>query len=334
MAPVCGFVRGVLPALEGWAGSRYPDAVLKALPRDSVEAARVPASVHLALEGTASSVRLDFTRGDPLAYAAPTTEAEFFAVAGQDVVRTPVPESGGSVEIALPAREAGESVRVYLPERSDLRLQALTPLDGEIGPVSTRRPLWVAYGDSITQGWSVEGAESSWVRRIAGRFGLELVNLGLAGSARGEQPAAVAVSESGAEIVTVSWGTNAWSTVPTDPDQIRHTMRVFLATVRQGLPTAPVIVASPVVRPQAEDAPNRYGATLKDLRTAMEDAVEEFVSMHSDKGVTLVRGLELVGAAELVDGIHPGDVGHGTMADRLAPFIESALASLATTASE
>jgi lysophospholipase L1-like esterase len=324
-----GLMRGLLPVLDGYCGCRYPDTATRQLPGDSIQAARVPAGVHLAFAGSAPSVVLAFERGAELVLADPVASTDFVAFAGDRFVRTPFPESADSVEIHLPARADDETVRVYLPERIELRQISLAPVGGAITPATERLPRWVAYGDSITQGWSVARAENSWTRRTARRFGLELVNLGLAGSARGELPAALAVGESSADIVTVAWGTNAWSSLPTDAGQIRHTMRVFLTAVRQGLPEAPIVVISPVVRPAGEHTSNRFGSTLADLRAALEESVVEFAEGSLGGRVTLVPGLELLDPDDLVDGVHPGDEGHGTLAERLAPHLQTALQSLA-----
>ena len=55
---------------------------------------------------------------------------------------------------------------------------------------------------------------------------------------------------------------------------LREGMRGFLTVVREGHPATPIVVASPVVRPDAEEVPNRLGATLADLRAAIEDVVQ------------------------------------------------------------
>jgi lysophospholipase L1-like esterase len=97
-------------------------------------------------------------------------------------------------------------------------------------------------------------------------------------------------------------------------------LRAFLDVVRQGHPETPIIVVSPIVRPDAETTPNRLGATLVDLRAAIEDVTAE----RND--VSLVPGLPLVAAEQLPDGIHPGDEGHAAIATAVAPVIEKAMA--------
>jgi lysophospholipase L1-like esterase len=94
--------------------------------------------------------------------------------------------------------------------------------------------------------------------------------------------------------------------------------------VREGHPETPIVVASPVVRPDAEDTPNRLGATLADLRTAMEDATQARIDA-GDKRVTLIAGRDLIGAALLADGIHPNDEGHRVLAEVIGGAVHDAL---------
>jgi len=96
-------------------------------------------------------------------------------------------------------------------------------------------------------------------------------------------------------------------------------MDAFLTVLRQGHPATPIVVVSPVIRPDAEATPNRLGATLADLR----DAIEQVATTRGD--VDLVRGLPILGASDLPDGIHPGDEGHRALAAAVARAVAAAL---------
>ncbi len=76
------------------------------------------------------------------------------------------------------------------------------------------------------------------------------------------------------------------------------------------------MVTSPILRPDAENTPNALGATLVDLRVAMEELTRELIAA-GDAHLTLVEGGRLVGPDDLPDGIHPGDHGHAVLAERL-----------------
>jgi lysophospholipase L1-like esterase len=324
------FLRGVLPSVSWADGSRLPATATSKLTIDTVRAARVPAGIHLAFSGTARAVEVVAEAGDRTSAPAPTVPEAFVArVPGQPAVVVPLSAVRQPARILLPERDPGTVVRLYLPEAVELRVSALSPVDGEIMPAA-RGPLWVVYGDSISQGWSVTEPGLAWPSLVADELGFDLVNLGFAGSARGELPTADAVGASGADAVAVAWGTNAWSSLPTDATGIAGTMRLFLTALRQGLPDAPVVVVSPIVRPAAEDTRNRFGATLHDLRAALEDAVLRFAADTDDHRLTLVPGSDLLRDGQLVDGIHPGDDGHRTLAASLAPHVAAGLRLAAT----
>jgi lysophospholipase L1-like esterase len=106
-------------------------------------------------------------------------------------------------------------------------------------------------------------------------------------------------------------------------DLLEATVRAFVATVRAGHPRTPVILVSPVVRPDAETTPNRLGATLAGLRAAYERAALSLGA--TDPSITLVRGRELVEADQLADGIHPDDAGHAALAAAVGTAVSAAL---------
>ncbi|MCX4815213.1 GDSL-type esterase/lipase family protein [Streptomyces sp. NBC_01239] len=323
------FLRGVLPGLS-WAddGARLPLAACGKLTADTVRAARVAAALHLAFTGSASVIELTVGVGERTTVPAPDLPAAFVVrTVGQPPREVRLPADGGIVSVPLPRRAPETVVRVYLPEAVEVAVLGLAA-DRPLHP-APRGPLWVVYGDSITQGWSVSTPGLAWPSQVADALGLDLVNLGFAGAARGELPAADVLAASGAGAVAMAWGTNAYSSLPTSTAQIAETTRLFLTTVRAGLPDAPVTVVSPIVRPDAEDVPNRFGATLADLREAQETAVRRFAAVHGDDRVSLVPGLGLVRGDQLVDGIHPGDEGHTSFASGVIPRVAAGLGQAA-----
>jgi hypothetical protein len=73
-----------------------------------------------------------------------------------------------------------------------------------------------------------------------------------------------------------------------------------------------------VLRPDAEETPNRLGATLGDLRAAMEEEAAQ-------RNVTLIPGADLITADNLADGIHPDDEGHRILADVIGGEVAKAI---------
>lgn len=212
--------------------------------------------------------------------------------------------------------EVDERVIGYLPLVAGARV---TSIDGDIAPAPLQ-PRWLAYGDSITEGWVTSTPAQAWPA-VAGRaLGLDAINMGYAGAARGEIVSAEHLAELRADVITIAHGTNCWTRTPHTAAQVAEGLRAFLHVVREGHPETPIVIVSPIVRPDAESTPNRLGATLADLRDAIEDVAGE----RDD--VALVPGLGIVAPDQLPDGIHPGDEGHAAIAAGVEPALRKAMA--------
>jgi len=327
------------PFLRGnaWVGTEdlpYPradPADLDRLPGDTVGAARLPVGVRLELVGTAETLEVDYqTLTDDLGYRGDGAGTSFTLVSGRgteaESLTVPANLGSGTARFALAQLDRSDPDRplvVYLPEGMRPRLFALRFGGGALEP-APRGPRWLAYGDSIAEGWIASEPSGAWPAVAARRHGLDVVNLGYAGAARGELPSAQHLAALDADVISISHGTNCWSRVPFSAALFREQTRAFLAVVRQGHPDTPIVVTSPIVRPDAEDTPNLLGATLVDLRVAMEDLTRELIAA-GDERLTLVEGGGLIGPDDLPDGIHPADHGHGVLADAFGDAVASSL---------
>lgn len=222
----------------------------------------------------------------------------------------------GSAELP---RVAGERTIVYVPELMRPTVLDVAGLGGDVEPAPLQ-PRWVVYGDSVAEGWVATAPALAWPA-IAGReMGLDVVNLGYAGAARGEVASAEQVAALDADLLTVCHGTNCWTRTPHSADLFRAGIAAFLDVLRQGHPTTPLLVVSPVVRPDAEETPNRLGATLVGLRAAMEAEVRRRIDA-GDAALRLLPGRDLIGPEHLGDGIHPDDAGHRRIAAAVAAAV-------------
>ncbi|HEY3670208.1 MAG TPA: GDSL-type esterase/lipase family protein [Acidimicrobiia bacterium] len=313
------------PFLRGnaWAGTdelSYPradPADLDRLPGDTVGTARLPVGVRLELVGDAETLEIDYqTQTDDLGYRGDGAGTAFTLVRGDESLSVPAQLGHGTARFALAPLDRSDPdlpVVVYLPEGMRPRLFALRVDGGQFAP-APRGPRWLAYGDSIAEGWIASGPSGAWPAVAARRTGLDVVNLGYAGSARGELPSAQQIAALDADVISISHGTNCWSRIPFSAVLFREQTRAFVALVRQGHPDTPIVVTSPILRPDAEDTPNLLGATLVDLRVAMEDLTRELIAA-GDAHLRLVEGGGLIGPDDLPDGIHPGDHGHELLAE-------------------
>jgi lysophospholipase L1-like esterase len=99
----------------------------------------------------------------------------------------------------------------------------------------------------------------------------------------------------------------------------------FIDVIRQGHPDVPIVVMTPVLRPDAERTPNRFGTDLRDIRASITAVVTERIDEYEDDRMWLVDGLPLLRSEHLPDGIHPGDEGHEILAAAFGDAVVEAL---------
>ncbi len=320
-------------ALRGaaWPGNEttpYPrsDPADDRLPGDTWGTAQIPVGVRLELIGDASGLEIDYTcaTGD-LGYRGEGAGTRFSAWRGDtELSSAAAAVSGGTAQLEL-SGSAGDVITVYLPEGMKPTLRAVRATGGSL-EAAPAGPRWLAYGDSLTEGWIATGPASCWPAVAARRHGLDLVNLGYAGSCRGELASAEQMSKLPADVISLAYGTNCWTRIPHSTALLAANVRAFLSILREGHPETPIVISSPVIRPDAESTPNRLGATLADLRAE----IEEFAGNPGAAGpIELVRGLPLLRGDQLPDGVHPGDEGHAIMADAIGGAVAGAAARAA-----
>ena len=311
------FLRGTAwPGTDDVPYPRADPADFDRLPGDTVGTARLPVGVRLELVGEADVLEIDYeTRTDDLGYRGEGAGTAFTLIAGDESVSVPAMLGAGTARFALAdvdGRDPSVPVIVHLPEGMRPLLTAVRVDGGSLEP-APRGPRWLAYGDSIAEGWIASGPAGAWPAVAARRFGLDVVNLGYAGSARGELPSAQHLAALDADVISISHGTNCWTRIPYSTSLFREHTRAFVTLVRQGHPETPIVITSPILRPDAETTPNLLGATLVDLRRAMEEVARELIG-EGDERLSLVEGGDLIRPDDLPDGIHPGDRGHEVLA--------------------
>jgi lysophospholipase L1-like esterase len=304
------FIRGCV--FKGTSKVPYPraDPADARIPRDTWATAELPVGVRLELVGDAEAVDIAYTTAtDDLGYRGEGAGRTFTLWRGGKLVdEEKVVLGEGRVRLALGGWPPDERAIVYLPEGMKPTVRSLSALGGRIEPAADDQPRWIAYGDSVAEGWTASTPALAWPATAGRDHGLNVANLGYAGAARGEIASAEQIAPLDADVISISHGTNCWTRTPHSMDMMRAAVAAFLDVVRQGHPETPIVVVSPVVRPDAESTPNRLGATLVDLRNTMEEVARE-------RDVLLLPGADLLGPEHLADGIHPDDEGHRIMAE-------------------
>ena len=315
------FIRG-----QAWPGTpKVPHPRAKPsdafrLPVDTWAQAQIPVGVRLELVGDAEEIEITYETKGPDAGIRGEAGITFeLWRGGEPVDEEKAEHPQGRVRLRMGDQPADEPAIVYLPEGMRPALHDVAGFGGEIEPAPLQ-PRWLCYGDSVAEGWLASRPARAWPA-IAGRDqSLDVFNFGYAGSARGEIVSAEHLAELEAAVISITHGTNCWQRIAHSAGMFREITDAFLTVVRQGHPETPILVASPILRPDAEETPNRLGATLVDLRKAMEEVVCRRID-EGDERLRFVDGLPIVSEAQLADGIHPNDDGHRELAAALGPVV-------------
>ncbi|MFI0906629.1 GDSL-type esterase/lipase family protein [Streptomyces sioyaensis] len=175
---------------------------------------------------------------------------------------TGLPDGVKNVEIWLPYNEVTELVAL----RTDAPVEAV-PQGG--------RTVWLHHGSSISHGSNAASPTTIWPALAASLGGVELINLGLGGSALLDPFTARALRDTPADLISVKIGINL---VNADLMRLRAftpAVHGFLDTIREGHPDTPLLVVSPLHCPLHEDTP---GPCMPDF-SALSAGTLQFTAM-------------------------------------------------------
>ena len=146
------------------------------------------------------------------------------------------------IEIWLPWNE----ITTLVVLRTDAPIEAVPPTD---------RRVWLHHGSSISHGSNAASPTTTWPALAAGLGGVELVNLGLGGSALLDAFTARAMRDTPADLISVKVGINLVNTEVMRLRAFTSAVHGFLDTIREGHPSTPLLVVSPILCPIHEDTP-------------------------------------------------------------------------------
>ncbi|MGI5451724.1 GDSL-type esterase/lipase family protein [Streptomyces sp. CA-249302] len=158
-----------------------------------------------------------------------------------------------------------KDIEIWLPHNETTELVALrTDAPVEPAPV-TGRKVWLHHGSSISHGSDAASPTATWPALAASLAGVELINLGLAGSALLDPFTARTLRDTPADLISLKIGINL---VNTDLMRLRAftpAVHGFLDTIREGHPDTPLLVVSPIMCPIHEDTPGPSVPDFSDI---------------------------------------------------------------------
>ncbi|QUX26802.1 lipase [Nocardiopsis akebiae] len=352
--------RGVLPhRLPARARAQCEDPQL-------LMAESQPSGVRLAFRTRASAVELD-TLPTKRAYtgAPPRPDGVYDLIVDGQLVDQASATGGNTLTIDMvtgsaehrpgpvaTVRFAGlpdhvKDVEIWLPHNETTELVALRT-DAAVEPAPDQgRRVWLHHGSSISHGSNAASPTGVWPALAASLGGVELVNLGLGGSALLDPFTARAMRDTPADLISLKIGINL---VNADLMRLRAfgpAVHGFLDTLREGHPGAPLLVVSPILCPIHEDTPGPCAFDSDSLRTGelrfratgdpgeraagkltltvIREELERIVRQRAaqDPNLHYLDGRELYGEADnaelpLPDELHPDAATHRRIGERFA----------------
>ncbi|WP_327173058.1 GDSL-type esterase/lipase family protein [Streptomyces sp. NBC_00656] len=248
--------------------------------------------------------------------------------------------------------EGPKDIEIWLPYNEATELVALRT-DAAVEPApDSGRKVWLHHGSSISHGSDAASPTSTWPARAASLGGVELINLGLGGSALLDPFTARTMRDTPADLISVKIGINI---VNADLMRLRAfapAVHGFLDTIREGHPATPLLVVSPLLCPIHEDTPGPSAPDFSNLAegrlrfVAMGDPAERaagkltlniirdelsrLVTQRSadDPNLHYLDGRGLYGEQDfaelpLPDQLHPDAATHRRIGDRFAGLVFS-----------
>ncbi|UPZ27157.1 GDSL-type esterase/lipase family protein [Streptomyces sp. LRE541] len=367
---------GVLPhRLPAWVRAQYPDGQL-------AMAESQPSGVRLAFRTRATTVELDTLPTKRVYTGAPPRPDGVYellvdgVLAGRGSVRDgntlTIDMTTGSAELRtgpvgtvrftdLPEgdgdgdsdRAGGKEVEIWLPHNETTELVALRT-DAPVEPATDRgRRVWLHHGSSISHGSDAAGPTAIWPALAASLGGVELINLGLGGSALLDPFTARTLRDIPADLISVKIGINVVNADAMRMRAFTPAVHGFLDTIREGHPDTPLLVVSPILCPIHEDTPGPSAPDLANMSegqlrfVAMGDPAEKAAGKltlrvirdelarivaqraKEDPNLHHLDGLRLYGEADfaelpLPDQLHPDAATHRRIGERFAEQVFTA----------
>jgi lysophospholipase L1-like esterase len=308
---------------------RVPSALRDELPSDTWARLCMPSGVRIAFRTNSPTIGL---RAEWLSSQVDRGGAIDIYLNGQFYSQVG-PVGVGAVEaVVYDGPERNQSVELYMPTHAEIRFAGVGVTEkAEIkSPNSSILPTVVFYGDSITHGSVTARPGTTYPARVARALGVDFVNLGVGGSARGEPAMAQIIGSLKADVVVLAYGVNSFGSSFEEPRAFDTTYDQFLGIVRASRPTVPIVFLTPFFHTREFEQTTSGGAKLEEYRRVIREVVYRRQSF-GDFNLVLVDGHSVIGPGQgdlLADQVHPNDQGFAAIAEILGAQVRRILSLL------
>ncbi len=231
-------------------------------------------------------------------------------------------------------------VEIWLPQTAVVDVvgvRADQPLEAAQAAIGDQ---WIHHGSSISHCLEAIQPTHTWPAVAANALGLELLDLAYAGQAMLDPFVARAIRDAPADLITLKLGINLVNANAMTLRSFGPAVHGFLDTIRDGHPTTPLVVISPICCPLVEDRPGptaldsegqlmTFAAEPYALDALTLGRIRELLSAivaqraATDPKLFYLDGRELFSEVDaneghLPDGLHPDDDGYRMIGLRFA----------------
>lgn len=221
----------------------------------------------------------------------------------------------GIYEQDLPLGE--KTVKIVFPNLSATGIRNVELRNATMFRPVTKKLKYIAYGDSITQGYTSLSPSLSYVNLLGAELDADVYNLGIGGELfmpeMTDQDYPVT-----ADMVTVAYGTNDWSHSPNETAFPQRDK--FLKKITEIHKDAAIFVLLPVWRGPEGETRVSYSGTLNDYRDLLRTEAQKYPQ------VTVIEGIDLVPHHPdfyVEDVLHPNALGFTQYAKNLLAEIRA-----------
>eukprot|EP01051_Picozoa_sp_SAG22_P002587 SAG22_NODE_117_length_19289_cov_12.242574_7_plen_409_part_00 len=222
---------------------------------------------------------------------------------------------------------------LWLPHAASVFVRSLEVGSGAVLlPVVDSRPRWLTHGSSITHCSEAYGPSRTWPATAARLADVNLCSLGYGGQCHLDQAVARMIRDEPADIISLKLGINLHNMTSASHRTFAALAVGFIETIREGHPTTPIVLISPIWaawRETGSGGPNPFlpmaaahpsFPTLVQMRAALARVVE-VLRAAGDSNLFYLSGLELCSAADaamMPDLLHPNGELYELLGQRFA----------------